>query len=101
MQADICYELDVATGKEKAAHQLPEDIQQKGPTPMGLCFLSGGHSFWRRLGAGRLLKAGVVGVRSEEETDGIFAIDVTTGKHLWAYRGSKTIEHSDHRGWRR
>ncbi|NOX99933.1 MAG: PQQ-binding-like beta-propeller repeat protein, partial [Verrucomicrobia bacterium] len=90
MQEDICFQIDSATGKEIAAHQLPEEFRQ------------GGHQ-WAYVAyqEGLLFGAAAVrneakdkrrGKRTDDKTDGVFAIDVKTGKHLWSYRG-KTIEH--------
>ena len=92
MQEDICFEIDAATGKEKAAHKLPEEFRKKGGHQWGYVSYQNGILF----GAASVrneAKSKRRGRQTEDETDGIFAIDVKTGKHLWAYRGSKTIEH--------
>jgi outer membrane protein assembly factor BamB len=92
MEEDICYEIDAATGKEKAAFKLPEEFRKKGGHQWGYVAYQNGILF----GAASVrteAKSKRRGRKTDDETDGIFAIDVKTGKHLWAYRGSKTIEH--------
>ena len=92
MEEDICYEIDSATGKEKAAHKLPEVFREKGGHQWGYVSYQDGILF----GAASVrseAKSKRRGRKTDDETDGIFAIDVKTGKHLWAYSGSKTIEH--------
>jgi len=90
MEETVCHEIDAATGKEKAAHQLPEEFR-KGGHQWGYVAYKNGILF----GAATVRNEAKLkrrGRRTEDETDGVFAIDVPTGRHLWSYRG-KTIEH--------
>ncbi len=92
MEEEVCYEIDAATGKEKAAYRLPEEFRKKEGHQWGYVSYRDGILF----GAASVRNEAKIkrrGRRTDDETDGIFAIDVKTGKHLWAYRGSKTIEH--------
>ncbi len=91
MEEEVCYEIDAATGKEKAAHQLPEEFRKKGGHQWGYVSYQNGILY----GAASVRNEAKIkrrGRRTDDETDGVFAIDVKTGKHLWSYRG-KTIEH--------
>ncbi len=91
MEEEVCYEIDAATGKEKAAHQLPEDFRKKEGHQWGYVAYQNGVLY----GAASVrneAKSKRRGRRTDDETDGVFAIDVKTGDHLWSYRG-KTIEH--------
>ncbi|MFK5923445.1 MAG: PQQ-binding-like beta-propeller repeat protein [Verrucomicrobiota bacterium] len=92
MEENICYQIDAATGKEIAAHLLPEEFRKEGGHQWGYVSYRDGILF----GAASVRNEAKIkrrGRRTDDQTDGIFAIDVKTGKHLWAYRGSKTIEH--------
>ncbi len=92
MEEDICYEIDAATGKEKAAHQLPGEFREKGGHQWGYVAYQNGILF----GAASVrteAKDKRRGRKTDDKTDGIFAIDVETGHPLWVYHGSKTIEH--------
>ena len=92
MEKEVCVELDAASGKEIARHQLPETVR-------------GGNHEWGYVSYKDGILFGSSSVREEIEerarrrgratqdsTDGVFAIDVASGKLLWHYTG-KTIEH--------
>ncbi len=92
MEAEKCVQLDAATGKEIAAHLLPADardgVRRWGYVAYQDGILYGTSSVRKEL-EDRLKRRGR---KTEDLTDGIFAIDVATGKHLWHYQG-QTIEH--------
>ena len=93
MEKEICVELDAATGEEIARHQLPESVRGSGDHHWGYVSYKDGILF----GAASVRKeieerSRRRGRATEDSTDGVFAIDVATGKHLWHYVG-KTIEH--------
>ncbi len=92
MEREKCIELDAATGQEVTAHLLPEDMRGE--------LHEWGYVAWKD---GILYGTATVreeieerkrrrGRATDDMTDGIFAIDTRTGKHLWSYKG-KTIEH--------
>lgn len=92
MQQDECIELDAATGEEKAIHLLPESARDDNHEWGYVAYRDGilfGTATVREELEKRLMRRGR---KTEDTTDGIFAIDVASGKHLWHYRG-KTIEH--------
>lgn len=92
MEQAECIELDAASGEEKAIHLLPESVRD-GTHEWGYVSYQDGILFGtatiRKDLETRLKRRGR---KTEDLTNGIFAIDVATGKHLWHYRG-KTIEH--------
>ncbi|NNE91283.1 MAG: PQQ-binding-like beta-propeller repeat protein [Verrucomicrobiales bacterium] len=92
MQRDECIELDAATGEEKAIHFLPETVRD-GTHQWGYVAYQDGILF----GTATIRKdledrQKRRGRKTDDLTDGVFAVDVATGKHLWHYTG-KTIEH--------
>ena len=87
-----CFELDAATGKEIRIHKLPESRND-------------GKHQWAYIAVQDDLLFGTAtvmdnieaherrrGRRTKDATDGVFAIDLKTGKHLWTYHG-KSISH--------
>ncbi|MDA1015307.1 MAG: PQQ-binding-like beta-propeller repeat protein, partial [Planctomycetota bacterium] len=89
---DQCLELDAATGKTLAVHRLPKEKDD-------------GKHEWGYLAVheGRLVGTATVreevnksrrrrGLRTLDATDGVFAIDLKTRKHLWLYQGN-SISH--------
>ena len=96
---DECFQLDAATGKVVAVHRLPPDMDND-TREWGYVAYSNG-----RLIGTATVRADVEakyrrrGRKTTETTDGIFAIDVKTGKHLWTYTGGsishRTIALSD------
>ncbi|MCP5549687.1 MAG: PQQ-binding-like beta-propeller repeat protein [Akkermansiaceae bacterium] len=92
MQRDECIEIDAATGREKAAHLLPEAARGGGHEWGFVAYQDGilfGTATVRTELDDKLKRRGR---KTDDATDGIFAIDTGTGKHLWHYRG-RTIEH--------
>ena len=92
MQGAECVELDAATGAEKAIHLLPESFRDSDHQWGYVAYQNGvlfGTATVRKEIEERKRRRGR---RTEDLTDGIFAIDTTTGRHLWHYQG-KTIEH--------
>lgn len=92
MEREKCIELDAATGEEVAVHLLPEEMRGESH--------EWGYVAWKD---GILYGTATVREEIEERkrrrgratddlTDGIFAIDTKSGKHLWSYHGN-TIEH--------
>lgn len=92
MERDKCIQLDAATGKEQAAHLLPEGARD-GTHQWGFVAYQNGILYGTATVREELeQKDRRRGRRTEDSTDGILAIDVATGKHLWHYKG-QTIEH--------
>ena len=96
---DECFQLDAATGKVVAVHRLPPDMDNDTREWGYVAYING------RLIGTATVRADVEakyrrrGRKTTESTDGIFAIDVKTGKHLWTYTGGsishRTIALSD------
>ena len=96
---DECFQLDAATGKVVAVHRLPPDMDNDTREWGYVAYING------RLIGTATVRADVEakyrrrGRKTTESTDGIFAIDVKTGKHLWTYSGGsishRTIALSD------
>jgi outer membrane protein assembly factor BamB len=89
---DECFELDAATGKEISVHRLPKG-KDNGKYEWGYIAVQDGKLY----GTATIREEVVAsqrrrGRRTDDNTDGIFAIDLATKKHLWAYAG-KSISH--------
>lgn len=91
---DKCYQVDMATGKQVAAHSLPpgrDDGRYEWgyvATQNGLLF---GTATMRQELASAMRRRGRV---TDDSTDGLFAIDLATGKHLWKYAGNSISHHT-------
>jgi outer membrane protein assembly factor BamB len=89
---DKCLQLDMATGAIKATHLLPPD-KADGRYEWGYVATQDGVLFGtatiRKELEAQLRRRGKA---TEDATDGIFAIDLATGKHRWSYQG-KSIGH--------
>ncbi len=91
---DKCYELDAETGEVVRVHRLPEayddNEHQWGfvATQNGLLF--GTATVRKDLEAQRRRR----GLKTDDATTGIFAIDLKNGKHLWAYQGQVISHHT-------
>jgi outer membrane protein assembly factor BamB len=89
---DECFELDAATGKVVAVHRLPPEMDDDTREWGYVAYHNG------RLIGTATVRADVEaryrrrGRKTTDSTDGIFAIDVKTGKHLWTYSGG-SISH--------
>jgi len=91
---DECLELDAATGKVLATHRLPKKYDD-GTREWGYVAFSNG----RLIGTATVRKEAEArlrrrGRKTEDLTDGIFAIDVKTGKHLWMHEGASITHHT-------
>lgn len=91
---DQCVEVDAATGKSLAIHRLPKAKDD-------------GNHEWGYLAVHEGLLIGTATVREEvnrslrrrgrktlDATDGVFAIDLKTRKHLWHHQGSSISHHT-------
>jgi outer membrane protein assembly factor BamB len=89
---DKCFQVDMATGDIKATHMLPpgktDGRYEWGyvATQNGLLF--GTATIRKEIAAQQRRR----GKATEDATDGLFVIDLATGKHLWSYQG-KSISH--------
>ena len=91
---DECLELDAETGKVLATHRLPKKYDD-GTREWGYVAFSNGRLIGtatvRKEAESRLRRRGR---KTEDLTDGIFAIDVKTGKHLWMHEGGSITHHT-------
>lgn len=89
---DKCLQVDMATGKVIATHELPpgkaDGRYEWGYVAVNNGLLLGTATIRQELAAALRRR----GKTTEDATDGLFAIDIATGKHLWAYAG-KSISH--------
>ncbi|HUQ70262.1 MAG TPA: PQQ-binding-like beta-propeller repeat protein, partial [Planctomycetaceae bacterium] len=90
--ADKCYQVDMATGEIKRVHELPAG-KNDGTHEWGYVAIQNGTLF----GTATIRKELEAALRrrgklTADATDGLFAIDIATGKHLWSYQG-KSISH--------
>jgi outer membrane protein assembly factor BamB len=89
---DKCLQLETATGKLVATHDLPAD-RKNGRHQWGYLAVEGGMligtATLRPQLADQARRRGRV---TDDSTDAIFAIDLKTGKHAWSYNG-QTISH--------
>lgn len=84
---DKCLQLDMATGKVKATHGLPAQYEA-GRYEWGYVAVHQGCLF----GTATIRKEIEAALRrrgraTTDATDGLFAIDIATGDHLWTYSG--------------
>ncbi len=90
---DVVEQLDAATGKVIAEHKLPPEHQKD--REWGYIALQDGKLFGTATVRKELeLRMRRRGRRFEDATDVLFAIDVKTGKHLWAYQGKSIVHHT-------
>jgi outer membrane protein assembly factor BamB len=91
---DACHELDAVTGKLRRLHKLPAEIDgtayQWGYVAYQNGMLFGTATVRQELAAQMKRR----GRKTDDLTDTIFAIDVTTGKHAWSYRGKNISHHT-------
>lgn len=87
-----CYELDAVTGQTVRVHALPEQKNdgkhQWGYVAIHDDILFGTATVMENIDARERRR----GRKTNDATDGIFAIDLSTGKHLWMYQG-QSISH--------
>lgn len=98
---DECFELNAATGKVVATHRLPQGMDDDTREWGYIAYHDGrliGTATVREEVEARYRRRGR---KTTDATDGIFAIDVSTGKHVWTYKGGsishRTIAIGDHR----
>ncbi len=87
MVRDTVIEHDAATGKIRARHRLPSSVDSETHEWGYVAYQDGilfGTATVRKVIERARRRRGDPGPAN---TDTIFAIDVKTGKHLWAYRG--------------
>lgn len=89
---DKCFQVDMATGKVVATHELPpgkaDGTYEWGYVAVQSGLLFGTATIRKELDAALRRR----GRSTADATDGFFAIDIATGKHLWSYQG-KSISH--------
>lgn len=91
---DQCFELDAATGETKRIHRLPPD-KDNGDYEWGYVATENGLLFGTATIRKELeAKLKRRGLKTADATDGIFAIDIETGAHLWAYKGQSISHHT-------
>ena len=87
-----CFEVDAATGKQVRVHRLPKSRDdgkhQWAYVAVQDDLLFGTATVMEDIDARNRRR----GRRTKDATDGIFAIDLKTGKHLWDYQG-QSISH--------
>jgi outer membrane protein assembly factor BamB len=89
-----CFELDAASGETRRIHRLPPEFDNEQhewgyvATENGLLF---GTATIRKELEARLRRRGL---KTDDATDAIFAIDIATGKHLWTYQGQSISHHT-------
>ncbi|MEK6259194.1 MAG: PQQ-binding-like beta-propeller repeat protein [Planctomycetota bacterium] len=89
---DECFELDAATGKTVRVHRLPPD-KDNGQYEWGYLATENGLLFGTATIRKELeAKLRRRGLKTDDATDAIFAIDIATGKHLWTHHG-QSISH--------
>ena len=90
--AGECFELDAATGKTLRVHRLPasrdDGTHQWAYVAVQDDILFGTATVMEAIDARERRR----GRKTTDATDGIFAIDLKTGKHLWEYQG-QSISH--------
>lgn len=91
---DECFELDAATGQQIAVHRLPKD-KDNGNYEWGYIAVQDdklyGTATIRPEVASSLRRRGR---KTDDATDGIFAIDLKTKEHLWNYAGQSISHHT-------
>lgn len=89
---DKCLQVDMATGKVVRTHELPpgkaDGRYEWGYVAVHHGLLVGTATIRKELAAAQRRR----GRTTDDATDGLFAIDVETGKHAWSYSG-KSISH--------
>lgn len=89
-----CFELDAATGETKRIHRLPPDRDNEkyewGYLAVENGLLFGTATIRKELEA----KLRRRGLKTDDATDAIFAIDIATGKHLWTHHGQSISHHT-------
>ena len=91
---DQLIELDAATGEIKRIHRLPPD-KDDGKYEWGYVATENGLLFGTATIRKELeAKLKRRGLKTDDATDGLFAIDIETGKHLWSYNGQSISHHT-------
>ena len=91
---DKCFQHDMASGELVATHSLPA-VSDEGKHEWGYVAIHDGILFGtatsRKELDARLRRRGRV---TDEATDAIFAIEIASGEHLWAYQGQNISHHT-------
>lgn len=91
---DQCVQLDLATGETTRIHRLPPQLDngkyQWGYLAVQDGLLFGAATVRTELDARKRRR----GKQTEDATDFLFAIDATTGEHLWQYQGQNISHHT-------
>jgi outer membrane protein assembly factor BamB len=91
---DQLVELDAATGETKRIHRLPPD-KDDGKFEWGYVATENGLLFGTATIRKELeAKLKRRGLKTDDATDAIFAIDIETGKHLWTHQGQSISHHT-------
>lgn len=91
---DQCFELDAATGETQRIHRLPPD-KDDGQYEWGYVATENGLLFGTATIRKELeAKLRRRGLKTDDATDAIFAIDIESGKHLWTYKGQSISHHT-------
>jgi outer membrane protein assembly factor BamB len=101
LMGDKCLEYDAATGEIVRTHSLPSDKQAEEYEWGYIAIESGrlyGTATLRQYVEERLRRRGKATIDS---TDALFAIDLTSGEHLWSHKGQSISHHTIALGGRR
>jgi outer membrane protein assembly factor BamB len=91
---DVCYEVDAANGLQLAAHRLPKEYDD-GKHQWGYIAIDDGVLFGTASVREEIeARSRRRGKASNDSTDGIFAIDIASGKHLWSFKGGSISHHT-------
>lgn len=91
---DKCYQVDMQTGETTAIHSLPAG-KDDGRYQWGYVAVQDGMLFGTATIRGELAaQLRRRGRTTDDATDGIFAIDIATGKHVWSYAGQSISHHT-------
>lgn len=90
----LCFEVDGATGKLIAEHRLPKEYDD-GKHEWGYIAIEKGRLFGTASVREEIeARSRRRGKASNDTTDGIFAIDIASGKHLWSFKGGSISHHT-------
>ncbi len=91
---DQCVQLDLATGETTRIHRLPKQLDD-GKYQWGYLAVKDGVLFGAATVRTELEeRKRRRGKQTEDATDYLFAIDATTGEHLWQYQGQNISHHT-------
>ncbi|MEZ5944476.1 MAG: PQQ-binding-like beta-propeller repeat protein [Planctomycetaceae bacterium] len=91
---DECYQVDMQTGETVATHKLPPG-KDDGRYQWGYVAVQDGMLYGTATIRGELAaQMRRRGRKTDDATDGIFAIEIATGKHAWSYAGQSISHHT-------